>query len=103
MQKMIILILSLFLFGACSDRPFPVQYVYVVDVQHSVCSKNEIIDQAKLIFKHIEDLPLAACDGNVSIAKDDFPSLKKWIIWAEEKAQQCAAAIKKVMNLNNAE
>jgi hypothetical protein len=71
----------------------PLQYVYVVDVQHSICAKKEIVDKENLIFKHVEDLPLTACDGNVSIAKADFLEFKKWVRRAIDKLKECAAQI----------
>lgn len=93
MRKTILSILSFLILTACAERPFPIDFVYVVDVQNSVCAKKEIVDKENLIFKHVEDLPLKECDGNVSIAKDDFPALKDWIKWAKKKAEECQSQV----------
>lgn len=93
MQKTIILILSFCLMSCGEDDPMPLKYVYVVDVPHEICAKKEIIDAENLVFKHVEDLPLIECDGNVSIAKDDFLPFKKWVRRTMDKVKECAARI----------
>lgn len=93
MQKMNLSISSIFIallfLVACSERPFPIDHVYVIDLPHEACSKKKIVDPENLVFEHVEDLPLSACDGNISIAKDDFHPLKDWIKWAQEKLKDC--------------
>lgn len=84
----LLLSLSLIL-SACEDeRPMPLDFVYVVDLKHLVCAKKEIVDKENLIFRHVEDLPLTECDGNVSIAKDDFPPFRDWVKWAIAKINE---------------
>jgi hypothetical protein len=82
---------------ACEGDELPIDYVYVIDVPHSVCAKKEIIDKENLIFKHVEDLPLMECDGNVSIAKEDWPALRSWIRSAIKKLKECQSALQKVI------
>ncbi len=64
---------------ACASETMPLDYVYMIDVPHSVCSKKEVIDRDNLLFRHSEDLPLIECDGNVSISMDEWLDLKNWI------------------------
>ena len=87
MQKIVLLINS-FLLSACVSRPLPLNYVYVIDIPHGVCAKKEIIDRENLIFKHVEDLPLMDCDGNISIDSSEWLGLKDWIKWAIQEVKK---------------
>lgn len=87
MLKKIFLILSVGLSG-CNQRPVPLDFVYVVDVQSSFCVQYQILDKQTMTVKRVKDLPLVVCDGNVSIAKEDWLGLKDWIIWAMTKVKQ---------------
>jgi len=93
MQKTILLILSLLLM-ACEGDEMPLEFVFVIDVPHQVCAKKLIVDKENLVFEHVEDLPLIECDGNVSIAKDDFPPFKNWVKRAIKKVKQCEGTLK---------
>lgn len=64
---------------ACESEQSPIEYVYIVDIPHSVCAKYLVSDKKKLIFQFIEDLPLIECDGNVSIAKGEWPPMRDWM------------------------
>lgn len=89
MRKTILLTVASFLLCACGDEEIPIDYAYMIDVPHSICAKYEIVDKENLVFRHVEDLPLIACDGNVSIAKEDWPGLRTWIINAIQKMKEC--------------
>lgn len=91
MRKISILMAISLLMAACDDEQAPIDYLYVVDVQHSGCAKKEIVDKESLIFRHVEDLPLIACDGNVSVAKEDWLGLRSWIRSAIRKLKECAS------------
>ena len=65
----------------------PLERVYVVDVQHNVCAEKEVVDKEQLIFQPVQDWPLAKCDGNVSIAKEDWPGFRDWVRWAIQKVK----------------
>lgn len=97
MLKTNFLILSLILFG-CAERPFPIEYVYVIDTTHNVCAKKKIINQDDLIFEHVEDMPLANCNGYISIDKNDFHPLKDWIRWAKGKLEECRSKLSRYLN-----
>ncbi len=85
-MKTTLLILSLLLMSGCGGdadpNNAPVDYMYVVDLQHNVCAKKKITDKPSLSFQHVEDLPLIAggpCDGGVLIAREDFLAFKHWL------------------------
>ena len=61
--------------------PFPATKLYVIDIQHSVCAEKaiEVTSDHKVKFTHIQDMPMASCDGNPSFSKEEFLATKKWI------------------------
>lgn len=84
MQKISILILSLLISGCDflnQKDPFPATKLYVIDIQHAVCAEKsiEVTSDMRVVFTHIQDLALEACDGNPSFSKDEFLATKKWI------------------------
>lgn len=94
--SMVLLSLSLILSGftSCDDeRPMPLEFVYVIDLKHLVCAKKQIVDKENFIFQHVEDLPILECDGNTSIAKDDFPAFRDWVKWAIQKVTEARASM----------
>lgn len=70
MLKMIILALSLSLLS-CKE----VQYLYVIDTDNAICSKREITNKETFSSQWVEDLPIEACDGNISVTAEDFARL----------------------------
>ena len=57
----------------------PVTHLYVVDYQNNVCAQRLITDKKTLSSRHIADLPLEACDGNVSLTMEEFLNLRTFI------------------------
>lgn len=83
MVKLLSISAALFLIvllAACGADEFPVNYVYVLDIKHSVCSKHLIVDKKKLLFQNPgEEMPLMACDGMIGFAASDFPVARDFI------------------------
>ena len=44
-----------------------------------VCVQHVITDKKTLSSRHIADLPLEACDGNVSLIMEEFLNLRTFI------------------------
>ena len=57
----------------------PITHLYVVDYQNNVCAQRLITDKKTLSSRHIADLPLEACDGNVSLTMEEFLNLRTFI------------------------
>ena len=57
----------------------PVTHLYVIDYQNNVCAQRLITDKKTLSSRHIADLPLEACDGNVSLTMEEFLNLRTFI------------------------
>ena len=64
--------LSLLLFASCR---YDVDYLYVIDTDHAVCSKRKVTNRDTWASRWVEDLPLEACDGNVSVTAEDFAKM----------------------------
>lgn len=65
--------------GCRSMDQAPITHLYVVDVQNGVCAKRIITDKKTLSSRHLEDLPLEACDGNVSLSMQEYLNLRTFI------------------------
>ena len=57
----------------------PITHLYVIDYQNNVCAQRLITDKKTLSSRHIADLPLEACDGNVSLTMEEFLNLRTFI------------------------
>lgn len=57
----------------------PISHLYVIDVQHNICSKRIITDKNTLSSRFVEDMPLSACDGNVSLTMQEFLNLRTYM------------------------
>ena len=57
----------------------PITHLYVIDYQNNVCARRLITDKKTLSSRHIADLPLEACDGNVSLTMEEFLNLRTFI------------------------
>lgn len=75
-MKKIIFCLSLL--TGCKQDP-PVTHLYIIDVQHNVCSERVITDKRTLKSEFVQDLPLWQCDGNVSLTMQEFLNLRTWL------------------------
>jgi hypothetical protein len=67
------------LLTGCIQTDPPITTLYVIDVQHQVCSIRQITDTKLLTSKWIEDRPLSACDGVVGLSMLEFLKLKAWL------------------------
>ncbi len=64
---------------SCNTLPkFPTKYVYEVDLGNHICGRYEIVDYERLLFKHVEDMPLAACDGVFGFSADRIGPVMTW-------------------------
>ena len=54
---------------------YDVDHIYVLDIDHGVCSKRAVTNKKTLASRWVEDLPLDACDGNISVTPEDFARL----------------------------
>jgi hypothetical protein len=65
--------------GCKSLETIPITHVYVIDTDHGVCSKRRVTDKKTLASVRVADLPLEACDGNVSITAKEFLDTRTWL------------------------
>ena len=56
---------------------YDVDHIYVLDTDHGVCSKRAVTNKKTLSSRWVEDLPLDACDGNISVTAEDFVRLTR--------------------------
>lgn len=73
---LVVLFLSV---GCLKIQDAPITHLYVIDVQNGVCAKRKISDKKTLSSYHVEDLPLEACDGNVSLTMQEYLNLRTFI------------------------
>lgn len=65
--------------GCKTVNDAPITYLYIIDVQHNICSKRIITDKNTLSSRWVEDLPLNSCDGNVSLSMQEFLNLRTYM------------------------
>lgn len=65
--------------GCKTVNDAPITHLYIIDVQHNICSKRIITDKNTLSSRWVEDMPLAACDGNVSLSMQEFLNLRTYM------------------------
>lgn len=65
--------------GCLKMQDAPISHLYIVDVQNGVCAQRVITDKKTLSSRHVADLPLEACDGNVSLTMEEFLNLRTFI------------------------
>lgn len=66
-----IIFLSILILSGCYET----DYIYIIDTDHGVCSKREITNRRTWASRWVEDLPIEACDGNVSVTAEDFAKM----------------------------
>lgn len=74
-----ILAALLFSVGCLKMQDAPITHLYIIDVQNGVCAKRVITDKKTLSSRHLEDLPIEACDGNVSLSMQEYLNLRTFI------------------------
>lgn len=57
----------------------PITKLYVIDIEHQVCSEREITDKDTLASRFVRDLPLKNCDGNISLTAKEFLDLRTYL------------------------
>jgi hypothetical protein len=57
----------------------PINHLYVLDLQNSVCSKRVITDKNTLASRWVEDMPLQSCDGFVALSAKEFLDLRTYL------------------------
>lgn len=67
-----IFFLSILLLSGCR---YDTEYIYVIDTDHSICSKRKVTNKQTWASRWVEDLPLEACDGNISVTAEDFAKM----------------------------
>jgi hypothetical protein len=97
--KMICLIIISLVFATgvkqC-DGNKPIDYIYVVDVPHQVCSQRKVITFNPLKTEWVQDLPLVECDGAMAIHRDDVKKFTRWITDLINEAQkECNKLVEK--------
>lgn len=82
--KTICLVSSLlFLIGCKKINDAPITHLYVIDVQHDICSLRRITDKSILSSIWVQDMPLRNCDGVVGLNMLEYLNLKTYM---KEKA-----------------
>lgn len=74
------ILLVLFLSTGCLKMAdAPITHLYVIDTQNQVCVQRVITDKKLLTSRHVADLPLESCDGNVSLTMEEFLNLRTYM------------------------
>lgn len=76
MLKTICFLSLTLLTGCLTLNDAPITHLYVVDTTNGVCSERIITDKNTLASEWVQDLPLAACNGNVSLTAKEFLDLR---------------------------
>ena len=70
----------LFSISGCKQaKEAPISHIYVIDVQHQICSRRVILNKQTLSSKFVEDMPIENCDGFIALSAQEFLDLKSWI------------------------
>lgn len=72
MLRTIFFLSLIFVLSSCL---YDVDHLYVIDTDHGICSKRVVTNKNTLSSRWIEDLPIEACDGNISVTAEDFARL----------------------------
>lgn len=75
----ILAILLFSLSGCKAMNNAPISHIYVIDTTNGVCSKRIILDKKRLTTRFVEDLPIEACDGFVSLTAQEYLDLRTFI------------------------
>lgn len=65
--------------GCLKMQDAPISHLYIIDTQNGVCAQRVITDKKTLSSRHIADLPLESCDGNVSLTMEEFLNLRTFM------------------------
>jgi len=71
--------LSLLLVGCKKINDAPITHLYVMDVQHDVCSMRRITNKNTLSSVFIQDMPLKNCDGVVGLNMQEYLNLRTYM------------------------
>jgi len=72
-------ILLFSLSGCKAMNSAPISHIYVIDVQHNICSKRMITNKQTLASRFVQDLPLSDCDGVVALSPQEFIDLRTYL------------------------
>ena len=65
--------------GCRTVNDAPITTLYVIDVQHQVCSVRKITDKNTLASVWVEDRPLWTCDGSVGLSMQEYLNLRTYM------------------------
>ena len=60
-------------------REAPIEYIYVLDIRHGVCSQFKVTNKRTLQAKRVAEYDIPVCDGFVGLTAQDFLNLKTYI------------------------
>lgn len=82
MGKIKILFLSLFScfsFSGCDSDPFPIKYVYMVDVKLKTCDQFVVSDIDKVKFRFDKSIPFEDCPTSFGFKSEETGKFMSWI------------------------
>lgn len=79
MRKILLLIISLMLPGCLTMKEAPINYFYIVDLPHGVCTKKKVTNRETLTMTTEAELPVSACDGIIGMQSKEFLDLRTYI------------------------
>lgn len=71
--------ISFFLVGCKTLNDAPITHLYVIDLDHAICSKRIITDKNTLSSRWVEDMPIEKCDGVVGLNAREFLNLRTYL------------------------
>ena len=75
----IIAVMLFSLVGCKQAKEAPISHIYVIDVQHQICSRRVILNKQTLSSKFVEDMPIENCDGFIALSAQEFLDLRSWM------------------------
>lgn len=59
-------------------KKFPADNIYEVDIANKACGEYKIVDYERLLFEHVRDLPLSACEGVFGFSSKQIAPVMNW-------------------------
>lgn len=88
MLRIFLTMSSLFFLLGCANEPFPVEFIYHVDIQKQICDQYRI-DKDTVKAKFEKSIPFAQCPVIFGFEQKDIGPLMNWIRTVKKKVEKC--------------
>lgn len=85
---LLVALLLTFLTGCAGLKPFPTKELYEFDPRSKVCALYTIVDEEKMQWQWVRDIPAENCVSIFGFKTSDIPNVINWVMDAREYSKR---------------